>query len=377
MRDFHTEFVSSWSRRNKTKSQEAWVFTRNRACPRPDKRMVDQDTSSSSSKRFRRSAGTDTRSPTGLTQWMDLPSELQRRILVSCNLSLCDLAKLAILGGVFQELYLERCAEEEQWLKYAAVSVFGAWAVNGLMSLLPNPLWRCDSVEGFPSSGGVIMLKEGEPWPDLRPSPKTHLADVQQPARFTPTDIQNLRWKFHMEGRSDSRTISLLEESVPGSWSPILHIGFIGNDFKGLTCFMYPRIAAHFLPCLGLVYLACKKAAEESLCKPCVPSLRWRPGYAWVWKQELPELYQHWPLNQMPGVPPDAQRAFAAINMRSHIPGRGNILALCMQWQGVDPDRIVRAWLKDLAAYIDNMLKSSRRLHDGEGGRRRRQRHVT
>jgi hypothetical protein len=55
-----------------------------------------------------------------MTQWRDLPWEVQKSVLASRALSLGDLAKMAPLGKVFKEAYLERCTAEEQWLEHAS-----------------------------------------------------------------------------------------------------------------------------------------------------------------------------------------------------------------------------------------------------------------
>jgi hypothetical protein len=251
-----------------------------------------------------------------LTGWRSLPWELQKSVLVSHVLSLRDLAKLALLGKVFKEAYLERCAEEEQWLEHATFSVFGAQAVDPLVCWVSSLKWVFEPPglnllpEGSPT---VLRLSEGKAWPDLRPALLKQTVLVEQPACFLPGDPKQLIWHFASSWKCRRREIWLQEGTR------ILSIECHGRQ---LSCCIYPRNPAHVLPCLGLVYLVCKKAAE-SFGRRCiqVPRQGWRFSYVSV---RGPEWHQkaEWHVDDAPGVPPYAKRAFTAISMRSWNSGR-------------------------------------------------------
>eukprot|EP00884_Botryococcus_braunii_P014876 jgi/Botrbrau1/2338/Bobra.39_1s0027.1 len=285
------------------------------------------------SKRPMENANSNMHSLTGFPHWKNLPRDLQRSVLASRALSLRDLAKLAPLGKVFKEVYLERCAEEEQWLEHAAVSVLGAQAVDTLVCWLSCP------TRSPTSSYNPILwqfkLSEGEPWPDLRPLPPYRFAQLQQPARFLPGDLQNLCWEFSTWHHVCPRSMALRVESGLASWNTIL---LISVSERELNCYPSPRVAAQALPCLGVVYLACKKAAE-SLGSWHDPALRqgFSSGYVRVRRRsgERPCLTSDLPFNDVPGVPPDVQRAFSAINMRIWNFGRCKF-GVSLSWQGWD-----------------------------------------
>eukprot|EP00884_Botryococcus_braunii_P007308 jgi/Botrbrau1/16579/Bobra.0068s0010.1 len=301
--------------------------------PRPqrDKSSIYQATTNCS-KRLRGNADINIHSLTG---WRNLPWELQKSILVSRALSLGDLAKLAPLGKVFKEAYLERCTEDEQWMEHAAISVFGAQAVDALVCWVSSPK-RDDDPAGLNPLPPVLELSEGESWPDLRSMRLNQNTAVQQPACFLPGDLKNLIWIFDYSLNWRRREISMWEGTQNGR--AILSIEFHGRQ---LGCFMQPRVPAHVLPCLGLVHLACKKAAESfGWWSNDVPPQYCRSGFVGVFGREG-QLKANWPLNNVRGVPPDAQRAFTAISMGIWNSGRRNFW-LNMKWQGRRLDRFKR-----------------------------------
>jgi hypothetical protein len=289
------------------------------------------------SKRLRGNADIDVHSLTGFAHWRNLPWELQKTVLVSRALSLHDLAKLATLGKVFKEAYLERCAKEEQWLEHAAVSVFGAQPVDALVCWLSSPK-RVDDAAGLNPPLRLLKLSEGEPWPDLRSKLLFWgITAVQQPACFLPGDLKDVNWDLDSSYGGRRRTIWMREGTRQGP--PILKIEFYERQ---LCCFLYPRVPAHVLPCLGLVYLGCKKAAESfGRWRNPGPRQGWRFGYARVFTREwIPEdprnTYTIQPLNNVLEEPPDTQRAFTAISMRSCSSVRRKF-GVCLQWQGWGP----------------------------------------
>jgi hypothetical protein len=281
-------------------------------------------------------AGLDTHS-TGFPQWSNLPWELQRWVLASHALSLQDLAKLAPLGKVFKEVYLERCAGEEQWLEHAAVSVFGLQAVDSMVCwlLTPKEIYQPAGKNPFSQK---FQLSEGEPWPDLRLVTPGHMTTVQQPARFPLRDVQDFQWHFYSTKKFRNRTILLENEVGPASCGRFFHMWFMGRQ---LRCSVYPQDTAHVLPCLGLVYLACKKAAE-SLGRWRNPAVRQGQGLGYVSVSRQGFSETEWPLIDVPGAPPDVQRAFTAISMRSWSSGRRKF-GLYLSWQRWAPDQF--CWL--------------------------------
>eukprot|EP00884_Botryococcus_braunii_P001026 jgi/Botrbrau1/10924/Bobra.0025s0097.1 len=256
----------------------------------------------------------------GKTQWRDLPWELQKSVLASRALSLCDLAKMAPLGKVFKEAYLERCTADEQWLEHSAKSVFGASAVETLASWLPSPKWRHQSDGQKPV---LSKLSEGEPWPDLSTAPRNRLNSVEQPARFVPTDpqLQNLTWIMIWANTLERGTVNL-SDGLP--YNQFFRIGFRG---RRLRINFQPRSAANIAPCLGLAYLACKKSAE-SLGRWKNKSASDRLGSVCV---RGPQGTFTWPWSDVQGVPPDAQRAFSLMHMQTRTSWRG-IFELSLEW---------------------------------------------
>jgi hypothetical protein len=217
---------------------------------------------------------------------------------------------------VFKEVYLERCAGDEQWLEHAAMSNFGDQAIDAVV------FWVLSS-EGVCRSAGQnpvpvkFELSAGEPWPDLRSVTPGKDMVVQEPTRLEP---YALKWRFYSHSRRQEReqfhlrAMTLLEGFRFIPWIGRLRIVFDGRQ---LTCIIYPHYAAvSTLPCLGLVYLVCKKAAE-SFNMRCSPSLNEPSGYVRVYLRDWrvvtePAISR----KDMPELPPDAQRAFTAIRMR-------------------------------------------------------------
>eukprot|EP00884_Botryococcus_braunii_P003371 jgi/Botrbrau1/13034/Bobra.0389s0025.2 len=274
------------------------------------------------SKRRMGNADINVHSPTGFPHWRDLPWELQKSVLASRALSLHDLAKVAPLGRVFKEVYRERCGEEEQWLEHAAVSALGRQRVDTLVGWVSCPQLGPDSSSQY----HLIRkhnLSEGEPWPQLNTSPPSPSIWLQQPARFLSGVLQNLEWRFETPTSGES-SLQLLEETEPGRWDTVL---FIFVSWRTVYCNISPRLAAQVLPCLGLVYLAYKKAAEFAE-SPQHPAAGWdgRPGNVYI-DQGLPA----W--SDAPGVPPDVQRPLAAISMRSQDSGHCKF-GLFLRWDG-------------------------------------------
>eukprot|EP00884_Botryococcus_braunii_P019009 jgi/Botrbrau1/5792/Bobra.0155s0015.1 len=265
-----------------------------------------------SSKRLRGNAATGKVSLPGMTQWRDFPWEVQKRVLASRALSLHDLAKIAPVAKIFKEAYLERCTVEEQWLEDESRSVFGASAVNTLACWLPGQKSRRKSQR---RNGGPIELQlaEGEPWPDLRSVPQDQDTCVFQPARFLPgAPVLALWWSLYHASRFGGG-IEIWSMPMYTHWLTLICRGRL------VECNLSPIMAAHVVPCLGLAYLVCKKAAEP-LCTLRSPPVMERLGFFW---------HSH-RLASWQGMSPDAQRALTFIHMRLATSWRNKISFSCV-----------------------------------------------
>eukprot|EP00884_Botryococcus_braunii_P001024 jgi/Botrbrau1/10922/Bobra.0025s0095.1 len=256
-----------------------------------------------SSKRLRGNDARGKGSLPGMTQWRDLPWELQKSVLASRALSLRDLAKMAPLGKVFKEAYLERCAAEEEWLEQATKSVYGTSAIDTLASWLSCQKSRHKS-QGRNPVPRELLLAEGEPWPDLRSTPPRRYTLVYQPARFLPGDPQpqNMWWGLY----HGSKFRGVIKAGIPPTFD--LQIFSLRCSGRLVWCDLSPTAAAQVVPCLGLAYLACKKAAEP-LRTLRSPAAIQRLGTRWRYPRRA-GLTSHW--NQ----PGDAVRVLTLMKMR-------------------------------------------------------------
>eukprot|EP00884_Botryococcus_braunii_P006135 jgi/Botrbrau1/15522/Bobra.0225s0011.1 len=196
--------------------------------------------------------------------WCSLHSEIQRRILYSPVLSLCELAQLAVTCKLFWEVYRERCAADEGWLVQSATSAFGCGLTDALLRRLARLQRKRKSaeapLEALLHDGDIRIfdLTQGEQLPDEHTLRSLRMAALITPVQGLLAAGQQSCASWLLADATEA-TVALKPEGLP----LLLQISYATQQF--LAAIVKPSSPTQMVPCLGLVHLACKHvAAAES-----------------------------------------------------------------------------------------------------------------
>eukprot|EP00884_Botryococcus_braunii_P002672 jgi/Botrbrau1/12405/Bobra.0229s0003.1 len=189
--------------------------------------------------------------------WSSLPPEIQRQILCTPILSLCELAQVAVTCKFFWEVYRERCAADEAWLAQSTTSAFGCSLTDALLRRLACPQRKRKSAESRVPHRNIqtFDLTHGGQMPDERTLASLRLAEFK-------TSVQGL-----LAAGQESSVSWLLVDSTEasvalypeGSPDNILLITYATQQF--LAAVIRPSSPTQVVPFLGLLHLACKHIA--------------------------------------------------------------------------------------------------------------------
>eukprot|EP00884_Botryococcus_braunii_P008839 jgi/Botrbrau1/17957/Bobra.50_1s0049.1 len=204
----------------------------------------------------------------GFALWSQLPTDVQRRILLSQGLSLRDLARVAPVSKLFSEALPLRFEEEDQWLSGVAPYVFGQHVVDFFLDWLP----RTGRYKGIiDSSTPVVDLTKGDALPTGDALLGLKSLVLKLPARGLSSGVHETVLTCHMFISSPQSSIFFRRIDTG---RPLLELKV--SDILAPVASVFPQNNAEMVACLGLVHQTYKgvrkrKVAEARLTSAHTP----------------------------------------------------------------------------------------------------------
>eukprot|EP00884_Botryococcus_braunii_P012631 jgi/Botrbrau1/21369/Bobra.0449s0001.1 len=251
--------------------------------------------------------------------WCSLPPEIQRQILYSPVLSLCDLAQVAVTCKFFWEVYSERSAVDEAWLVQSTTSAFGDGVTDTLLCWLARQQRKRKSAVTPLHHSEIQMfdLTQGEQLPDEPTLLALRVAGLKTPVQGLLATGKESSVSWLLAGRKQA-IVALSGEGLPDI---LLQISYATQQY--LVATIGPSSPAQVVPCLGLVHLACKHIAAAESRKA---GLR---GWQLPTRELLRKVPPHGgpkevsPWNNAGTVRVDDQRALSVLHMWNRRSGSG------------------------------------------------------